>query len=65
MGGPGGWQVLHDELTDQAGQFTYLEQWFAAQATNRGGVHLTRLRLHDILLWANTRGEREPLGPRP
>jgi len=61
MGGAGAWQVLHDELTDQVGQFTYLEQWFAAQATSRGGVHLTRLRIHDILLWADTRRERGPL----
>lgn len=61
LGGTGAWQVLHDELTGQAEQFSYLEQWFAAHATDRGGVHLTRLRLHDILLWADTRSEREPL----
>ncbi|HUC23122.1 MAG TPA: DUF6308 family protein [Streptosporangiaceae bacterium] len=61
MGGAGAWQVLHDDLTGQAGRFTYLEQWFATQATSRGGVHLTRLRIHDILLWADTWRERRPL----
>jgi Family of unknown function (DUF6308) len=52
MGGTLAWQVLHDELTRQSAQFGHLEQWFAVEATKRGGVHLTRLRIHDILLWA-------------
>ena len=52
MGGTGAWQVLHDELNSQAAQFTHLEKWFAAEAAKRGGAHLTRLRIHDILLWA-------------
>lgn len=52
MGGPRAWQVLHDELRGQSAQFTHLEQWLAAEAKNRGGAHLTRLRIHDILLWA-------------
>lgn len=51
MGGKAAWQVLHDELISQVTQFTHLEQWFAVEATKRGGVHLTRLRIHDILLW--------------
>lgn len=51
MGGTRAWEVLHDELTSQAAQFTHLEQRFAVEATKRGGVHLTRLRIHDILLW--------------
>ena len=62
MGGRDAWQVLHDELTAQAAQFTYLEQWFVALATNRGGVHLTRLRIHDILLWADATAQRAALG---
>jgi Family of unknown function (DUF6308) len=64
MGGRRAWQVLHDELTSQAAQFTHLEQWFAVQATKRGGVHLTRLRIHDILLWGaitDAGGKREAL----
>lgn len=64
MGGGRAWQDLHDELTRQEPQFTHLEQWFAGEAARRGGVWLTRLRIHDILLWAAiTRGgmERESL----
>jgi hypothetical protein len=64
MGRRGAWQVLHAELTSQVVQFTHLEQWFSVEATKRGGVHLTRLRIHDILLWgaiANAGAEREAL----
>jgi hypothetical protein len=64
MGGKCAWQVLHQELASQVVQFTHLEQWFAAEATKRGGVHLTRLRIHDILLWgaiARDGVEREAL----
>jgi hypothetical protein len=42
----------------------HLEQWFAAEAVNRGGACLTRLRIHDILHWGaitRSRTEREPL----
>jgi Family of unknown function (DUF6308) len=58
------WQTLHVELTSQAKQFEHLEQWFAAQAIERGGTCLTRLRIHDILLWGGTTrsgAERERL----
>lgn len=64
MGGKQAWATLHEELCEQATQFTHLEQWFAVEATKRGGVHLTRLRIHDILLWgaiANAGSEREAL----
>lgn len=53
MGGNLAWQILHEELSSQEDRFTYLEQWFVTEATNRGGVHLTRLRIHDILLWGS------------
>ena len=53
MGGSLAWQVLHEELNNQEDRFTHLEQWFVAEATNRGGAHLTRLRIHDILLWGS------------
>lgn len=60
MGGERVWQVLHDELNWHEEQFTYLERWFAAEAARRGGAYLTRLRIHDILLWgATTRNGRE------
>jgi hypothetical protein len=64
MGAESAWRVLHAELQDQAAQFVYLEQWFAARAAERGGVGLSRLRIHDILHWGNiARGgaERERL----
>jgi hypothetical protein len=56
------WQTLHDELAAQSAQFKHLEQWFAVQAVERGGVYLTRLRIHDILLWADINDQRGPLG---
>jgi hypothetical protein len=64
MGAESAWRVLHAELQNQAAQFIYLEQWFAAQAAERGGVRLSRLRIHDILHWGHiARGgaERERL----
>jgi len=64
MGGALAWQALHDELTMQSAQFSQLERWFAGEATKRGGAHLTRLRVHDILLWAavaHSGSEREAL----
>ncbi len=52
MGGEDAWQTLHHELTRQDSQFTQLEKWFDTQAEEHGGVRLTRLRIHDILLWS-------------
>ena len=64
MGHSRAWEKLHCELTEQAVQFSSLERWFAAEAMKRGGVQLTRLRIHDILLWgaiANSGTERRAL----
>lgn len=55
------WQTLHAELTNQVDPFKHLERWFAGQAIKRGGVLLTRLRIHDILLWADVTGQRKAL----
>jgi hypothetical protein len=55
------WQTLHRELTTQPNQFEHLEKWFAIQAIKRGGAYLTRLRIHDILLWGEITGERGSL----
>jgi hypothetical protein len=57
----GEWQTLHAELTNQVDQFKHLEQWFAGQAIERGGMLVTRLRIHDILLWADVKGQRGAL----
>jgi hypothetical protein len=54
------WAEVHEELLSQQRQFAALERWFCGQAAARNGVPLTRLRLHDILLWCAVRpGERE------
>lgn len=42
-------------------EFEHLERWFAGKAIERGGVLLTRLRIHDILLWADVTGQRKAL----
>jgi hypothetical protein len=55
----GEWRTIHAELTSQVDEFKHLEQWFAGQAIERGGVLLTRLRIHDILLWADVTGQRK------
>lgn len=57
----GEWQTLHAELTNQMDEFKQLEKWFAGQAIERGGVPLTRLRIHDIFLWADVTGQRKAL----
>lgn len=51
MGGKVVWPVIHKDLTRYAFEFEELERWFATLASHKGGVQLTRLRIHDILLW--------------
>ena len=54
LGGAGkAWAVIHGDLTRHADEFEELETWFAALASQKGGVQLTRLRIHDILLWGH------------
>ncbi len=45
------WQVILRELRDNGPCFNELEDQFASVAHRRGDVALTRLRIHDILLW--------------
>ena len=47
------WAVIHGDLTRHAPEFEELETWFAALASEKGGVQLTRLRIHDMLLWGS------------
>lgn len=64
------WATIHDDLTSQAEAWAQLEADFtAATDPARGDFELTRLRLHDILLWLTvtlvahghwTRGSRPP-----
>jgi hypothetical protein len=56
--GPDPWGTIHQELTTHSAEFDYLEGWFAVFALARGGVPLTRLRIHDILLWGDVIGDR-------
>ncbi len=52
------WATIHEDLTSQAESWAQLESDFAGLVDlARGGVQLTRLRLHDILLWLSTTGE--------
>jgi hypothetical protein len=56
-----GWKI-HKDLVDQPAAFEELEVWLASLAGARGGVPLTRLRLHDILLWCVVDEEAEAWG---
>lgn len=47
----GAWRSVLSDLTSQASAFDELEGWFRDLALRRGEVPLTRLRIHDILLW--------------
>lgn len=50
------WGVVHRELTRNEEQFGALERTFAELATEDHDVRLTRLRLHDVLLWLTASG---------
>jgi hypothetical protein len=54
----GAWLGIHDDLTSQERSFARLEQWFAVLAVRHDGAPLTRLRIHDILLWLECSGQR-------
>jgi len=49
--GDGAWSMIYTELNGHASEWEDLEDWFAGQASARSGVPLTRLRMHDIVLW--------------
>lgn len=55
------WLSIHQELTEGAAEFEDLENWFADQAVERNGVRLTRLRIHDIVLWCSVSKERHDI----
>jgi hypothetical protein len=51
------WALIHTDLTSQAEAWADLEEAFAEEIdTSKGHVRLTRLRLHDILLWLKVTG---------
>jgi hypothetical protein len=56
------WAGIHHDLATQQSQFEELEEWFGEEATKeeRQGVPITRLRIHDILLWcAQAAGQKD------
>jgi hypothetical protein len=59
------WATIHNDLHQHQQEFIALEEWFAAQASARDGVQLTRLRIHGILLWANLGPPRDGRLGRP
>lgn len=58
----GAWTGLYDDLHAHEEEFVALEAWFAREAGLRSAMPLTRLRIHDILLWAKqSSGQLTPL----
>ena len=57
--GEGYWVTILEDLKNHRSEFADLEDWFEELAQEIGGVRLTRLRLHDILLWCRVTGEEE------
>lgn len=53
------WAEIASEIQRNESEFAELESWFADLAKQRDGVSLTRLRLHDILLWCKATGQWE------
>ena len=52
------WRTVHRELVTQAARFDELEAWFAELAAERRGEPLSRLRIHDILVWGDRHCDR-------
>jgi Family of unknown function (DUF6308) len=50
------WASIHDDLNADPDAWEQLERRFAGEAAQRGGVPLTRLRMHDIVLWLRLSG---------
>lgn len=55
------WVTISNDLKSQTAKFDWLEEWFAGFAGPQGGVPLTRLRIHDILLWGGLDAARQNL----
>lgn len=52
------WSTIHRDLLEHVTEFEYLETWFADLASHENGRRLTRLRIHDILIWAHATDNR-------
>lgn len=53
------WAEIHDDLRASHDEWASLEDRFSEAAAMLHGVRLTRLRLHDILLWTWVSGDRD------
>lgn len=58
LGGFRAWTTISEDLTRHEQEFVVLEDWFATLAAAHDAVRLTRLRIHDILLWGELSGDR-------
>jgi hypothetical protein len=58
LGGSRAWATIWEDLTRHEQEFVALEDWFATLAAAHDGVRLTRLRIHDIMLWGELSGDR-------
>jgi hypothetical protein len=54
-----GWIGIYDDLQCQVAEFADLEQWFGDLALRNSGVGISRLRIHDVVLWCSVTGEFE------
>jgi hypothetical protein len=59
LGGPRAWATIHQDLKRHELEFVELEDWFATLASALDGIRLTRLRIHDVLLWGDLSGDRQ------
>lgn len=58
LGGFRAWATIWKDLRLQEQEFISLEDWFTMCASAHNGASLTRLRIHDILLWGDLSGNR-------
>lgn len=58
LGGFRAWATIWEDLTRHEQEFAALEDWFATLVAAHDGVRLTRLRIHDILLWGDLSRDR-------
>ncbi len=59
------WTLIHKDLTTQSEAFAALEEWFAVEAKNRKRPSLTRLRMHDIIVWLTQRDRARAAAGKP
>ena len=62
LGAQHAWATIHRDLTRNCREFAELEEWFAdLAAAVTDSASLTRLRIHDILLWGDLHKDRRAM----